>query len=48
MSSEPILWVLAYFAYVTAGFVAFFAGKEIGRKIIKKERGEVDEATGYH
>lgn len=48
MSSEAILWVLAYFAYVAAGFVAFFVGKEIGRKIIKKERGEVDEAVGHY
>lgn len=37
MSSEVVLWGLGYLAYVTAGFVAFFVGKEIGRKRNKKE-----------
>lgn len=38
MGGEELLWVLAYFAYLVAGFVLFCVGKEIGRRISEKEK----------
>lgn len=43
MSTESLLWALAFFAYVTAGFLALFVGQEIGRKMSEKERGADNE-----
>ena len=41
MSTESLLWALVFYAYLSAGFVMFIAGKEIGRKIRKKD-GDTD------